>query len=113
MADRIHGITIQLYEQVQTGVDAFNRPIYTEAAVDVDDVLIGEPSTQDIVDELNLSGRKLAYTLAIPKGDTRTWEGRKVGFFGDTFCVIGKPTQGIEENIPLRWNKKVKVERYE
>ena len=113
MADRIHGITIQLYEQVQTGVDAFNRPVYEETAVDVDDVLIGEPSTQDIVDELNLSGRKLAYTLAIPKGDTHTWEGRNVGFFGDTFRVIGKPTQGIEDNIPLRWNKKVKVERYE
>lgn len=68
MANRIHGITIQLYEQVQTGVDAFNRPVYAETAVDVDNVLIGEPSTQDIVDELNLSGRKLAYTLGIPKG---------------------------------------------
>ena len=66
MANRIHGITIQLYEQTQTGVDAFNRPIYTETAVDVDDVLIGEPSTQDIVGELNLSGRKLTYTLGIP-----------------------------------------------
>ena len=113
MANRIHGITIQLYEQTQTETDAFNRPVYAETAVDVDDVLIGEPSSQDIIDELNLSGRKLAYTLAIPKGDTHTWEGGKVGFFGDTFRVIGKPTQGIEDNIPLRWNKKVKVERYE
>lgn len=110
---RITGITIQLYEQTQTGVDAFNRPVYSEKAVDVEDVLIGEPSSQDVVDELNLSGRMLAYTLAIPKGDTHIWEGRKVGFFGDIFRVIGKPTQGIEENIPLRWNKKVKVERYE
>lgn len=113
MANGIHGITIQLYERTQTGVDAFNRPVYAETAVDVDDVLVGEPSSQDIVDELNLSGRMLAYTLAIPKGDTHTWEGRKVGFFGDVFQVIGKPTQGIEENIPLRWNKKVKVARYE
>ena len=113
MANRIHGITIQLYERTQTGTDAFNRPVYAETAVDVDDVLVGEPSSQDIVDELNLSGRMLAYTLAIPKGDTHAWEGRRVGFFGDIFRVIGKPTQGIEENIPLRWNKKVKVERYE
>lgn len=113
MANRINGITVQLYEQTLTGTDAFNRPIYTETAVDVDDVLIGEPSSQDVVDELNLSGRMLAYTLAIPKGDTHTWEGKKVGFFGDVFQVIGKPTQGIESNIPLRWNKKVKVERYE
>jgi hypothetical protein len=113
MANGITGITVQLYEQTLTGTDAFNRPIYTETAVDVDDVLIGEPSSQDVVDELNLSGRMLAYTLAIPKGDTHAWEGKKVGFFGDTFRVIGKPTQGIEANIPLRWNKKVKVERYE
>ena len=113
MGTGIHGITIKLYEQTQTGTDAFNRPTYTETAVDVDDVLIGEPSSQDVVDEVNLSGRKLAYTLAIPKGDTHTWEGKKVEFFGDTFRVIGKPTQGIEDNIPLRWNKKVKVERYE
>lgn len=113
MANRITGITIQLYVPTQTDTDGFNRPIYTETPVNVDDVLVGEPSTQEVINELNLSGRKLAYTLAIPKGDDHTWEGRKVGFFGDTFKVIGKPTQGIDANIPLRWNKKVKVERYE
>ena len=79
----------------------------------MDNVLIGEPSTEDIATELNLSGKRLAYTLAIPKGDTHTWEGRDVSFWGERFRVIGKPTQGIEYLIPLSWNKKVKVERYE
>jgi hypothetical protein len=36
-----------------------------------------------------------------------------VEFFGQRFRTIGFPTQGIEELIPLAWNKKVKVERYE
>lgn len=110
---KIKGITIQLYERQQTGVDGFNYPIFEETAVDIDNVLIGEPSTDEITDTLSLTGKHLAYTLAIPKGDTHTWEGCKVGFFGDEFQVIGKPTQGIEENIPLSWNKKVRVERVE
>lgn len=109
---RIKGVTIQLYVETQTGVDGFNRPIYTEEAVDVDNVLIGEPSTQDIINELNMSGKKLAYTLAIPKGDTHDWTDKRVSFFGSMFRTIGEPMQGIEENIPLDWNKKVKVERY-
>lgn len=109
----MRGVTVILYETTQTGVDDFNRPTYSETAVPVDNVLIGEPSTEDIANELNLSGKRLAYTLAIPKGDAHTWEGRDVGFWGERFRVIGKPTQGIEYLIPLSWNKKVKVERYE
>lgn len=110
---RLHGITIQLYEKTETGKDAFDRPVYTETVVDVDNVLIGEPTTEDVVDTLNLTGKRLAYTLAIPKGDTHIWTDRKVGFFGETFHTIGRPTEGIEDLIPLSWNKKVKVERYE
>lgn len=109
----MRGVTVILYETTQTGVDDFNRPAYSETAVPVDNVLIGEPSTEDIANELNLSGKRLAYTLAIPKGDAHTWEGRDVSFWGERFRVIGKPTQGIEYLIPLSWNKKVKVERYE
>ena len=41
----IKGITVTLYEQTQTGTDAFNDPIYTETAINVDNVLV-YPSTQ-------------------------------------------------------------------
>ena len=112
MVSLLHGITIQLFEKTQTGEDAFNRPIYTETAVDVDNVLIGEPSAQEIVDTLNLTGKKLAYTLAIPEGDAHDWEDVNVSFWGEKFRTIGEPTQGIEAMIPLDWNKKVRVERY-
>jgi hypothetical protein len=65
-----------------------------------------------VVAELNLSGKRLAYTLAIPKGDSNVWIDRTVEFFGKKFRTIGEPTQGIDALIPLAWNKKVKVERY-
>lgn len=109
----MHGVTITLYTKTQTGVDDFNRPIYTETAESVDNVLIGEPSTEDIVAELNLSGKRIAYTLGIPKGDAHVWTGNDVGFYGERFRVIGKPTQGIDHLVPTPWNKKVKVECYE
>lgn len=109
----MHGISIILYEKTEAGTDPFGKPIYTEAPLVVENVLIGEPSSEDIVDALNLYGKRVAYTLGIPKGDTHTWEDSTVEFFGQRFRTIGYPTQGIEELIPLAWNKKVKVERYE
>ena len=109
----MRGVTIILYDKVQTGVDAFNRPVYEDVATTIDNVLIGEPTTEDVINELNLTGKHLAYTLAIPKGDTHEWNDRKVEFFGEVFHTYGEPTQGIEYLIPLSWNKKVKVERYE
>ena len=108
----MRGVTIILYNKVQTGVDAFNRPVYEDVATTVDNVLIGEPTTEDVINELNLTGKHLAYTLAIPKGDAHEWNDRKVEFFGEVFRTYGEPTQGIEHLIPLSWNKKVKVERY-
>ena len=36
----IKGITIKLYEKTQTGTDGFNRPIYKETPVDIENVLV-------------------------------------------------------------------------
>lgn len=109
----IKGTTVLLTVKTQSGTDGFNRPVYTETTEEVHNVLIGEPETKDIIDDLQLYGKRLAYTLAIPKGDTHDWTDTKVQFFGQTFRTFGKPTEGIEEMIPLSWNKKVKVELYE
>lgn len=109
----IKGIPVKLSVRTQTGIDDFNRPTYEVSQEVVENVLVGEPSSDDVISELNLSGRRIAYTLAIPKGDTHVWENTEVEFFGRKFRTIGLPTEGIEENLPLSWNKKVKVERYE
>lgn len=110
---RLRGISIILYTKNKVGEDEFGAPVYEELPEVVNDVLIGEPEGSDVTDTLNLTGKRLAYTLAIPKGDTHEWRDRKVEFFGRKFRTFGEPVEGIEGMIPLRWNKKVKVERYE
>lgn len=109
----IKGITVILCEQTQTGADAFNRPIYTETEVEVENVLVAPSSTDDITTSIDLTGKKAVYTLAIPKGDTHDWENKKIKFFGKTWHSFAFTIEGIEDNIPLSWNKKVMVERYE
>lgn len=110
---RLRGISIILYTKNKVGEDEFGAPVYEELPEVVNDVLVGEPEGSDVTDTLNLTGKRLAYTLAIPKGDTHEWIDRKVEFFGRKFRTFGEPVEGIEGMIPLRWNKKVKVERYE
>lgn len=48
----LKGIDIILYEKTKTGEDAFHAPIYTETPVTVHNVLVGEPATEDIVNDL-------------------------------------------------------------
>ena len=94
------GITVTLHERTQSGTDPLNHPIYTTTPTDVDNVLVAPIGDTEI--------------LGIPKGDTHRWEsGSKVSFFGKDWRIIGLPTEGIEKLIPLSWNKKVRVERYE
>ena len=109
----IKGITIKLYEKTKTEEDEFNHPIFEETAVDVENVLVAPASSEGMVTDQDLQGKKEVYVLAIPKGDTHEWKDRKVEFFGRTFKTVNVPEEGIEDLIPLDWNKKVKVERYE
>lgn len=108
----IHGITVRLYVKTQMGTDDFGAPVFDETPKEVCNVLVGEPTSEDIVSSLQLYGKRIAYTLAIPKGDEHDWEDVTVEFFGQKFRTYGGVTQGIDTLIPLCWNKKVKVERY-
>ena len=107
------GITVTLYEETQIGEDAFNQAIFEETPVEVENVLVTPSSQSEILDSVNLYGKKAVYTLAIPKGDTHDWEDRRVDFFGERWRVFGIPSEGIDGLIPLDWNKKVTVERNE
>lgn len=108
----MRGVTVYLHVKTESGLDAFGAPIYVDEVIPVDNVLIGEPSSDQALEDLNLYGKRLAYVLAIPKGDDNVWTDTEVEFFGETFRTYGEPTQGIEDLIPLSWNKKVRVERY-
>lgn len=110
---KIHGIDVVLYEKTQTGTDALNCPIFSEAAVTVPNVIVSPAESSDLPDTLDLTGKKAVYTLGIPKGDTHVWEDRKVEFFGQAWKTFGFIQEGIEDLVPLEWNKKISVERYE
>lgn len=109
----IKGIPVKLYERILSGTDEFDHPVYTETPVIVENVLVAPASTPEILDALNLTGKKAVYNIAIPKGDSHTWQDCRVDFFGQSWRVIGLPQQGIDENIPGAWNQKWMVERYE
>lgn len=109
----IKGITVILVDKISDGVDPFGTPIYQDIEIHVDNVLVTPSTTDDMVNQLNLTGKKAVYTLAIPKGDEHDWEDKEVIFFGQRWRTFGFVTQGIENLIPLDWNKKVMVERYE
>lgn len=111
----IKGITVQLIKKTEGDPDPIGNPTYTETKIQVNNVLVGEPTTDDITDSLQLYGKMIAYTLGIPKGDTNDWIDTEVELpapFEGKYRTFGYPTAGIEANIPLKWNKKVKVERY-
>lgn len=108
----IKGITVTLVSKQETGRDPFGEPIYEDVETEVDNVLISPTTSDDIVNQMTLTGKKAVYTLAIPKGDTNNWEDQEVHFFGEKWRVFGVPLQGIDHLIPLSWNKKVMVERY-
>lgn len=107
----IQGITVYLYSETKTGTDAFNRPIYSAQAVPVENVLIEPLSESEVLDTLNLTGRRAVYRLCLPKGDTHDWTNKEVEFFGKRWRTIGDELEWIESMVPLEWNKKVKVER--
>lgn len=107
------GIPIYLIIKERVGSDPFGAPICEEKKIRVDNVLVAPVNSDDVVNQLNVTGRRAEYILAIPKNDTHNWENVEVEFFGDRWRTFGIPTKGMDHLIPLSWNTKVMVERYE
>ncbi|WP_105096943.1 hypothetical protein [Streptococcus suis] len=109
---RIKGIPIVLIDKQIIGKDSFGHPKTADVEIVVENVLVASATTEDITNQINLTGKKVEYTLAIPKRDTNQWENREVRFFGQRWRTVGEPLEGLDHLIPLEWNKKVQVERY-
>lgn len=110
----LKGIKVKLINLMDSGQkDDFNRPIFIEKEVYVDNVIVSPTLNEDVINGLNLYGKKSVFTLGIPKGDTNVWEDSYVEFFGKRYRTFGPLTEGIEDMVPLRWHKKIMVERYE
>lgn len=54
----IKGETVVLVNRVETGHDPFGAPTFTEELIEIKNVIVGNPSTDDQVAELNLTGKK-------------------------------------------------------
>lgn len=108
----IKGTDIQIVIKTTTENDELGNPIYTETLETVSNVLVGQPSTDDVAETIQLYGKHIAYVLGIPKGDTHNWVDADVIVFGERFHTIGYPMTGIQDNIPLNWGQNVRIERY-
>ena len=110
---RIRGVSVSLTVRTPAGDDALNSPLYTESAVQVENVLIAPVSGEEALETVNLTGRRAVYTLHIPKGDAHEWEDTTVSFCGEVWRTIGAPVEYLEQNTPGPWNRSIRVERYE
>lgn len=109
----IKGIPVTLLGRRKTGEDPFGQDLYEEYEIQVENVLVAPSRSEDVTHQLSVTGKMVVYDLGIPKGDTNDWENRVVVFFGKRWRTVGVPLEGIEAMVPLDWNRKVRVERYE
>lgn len=113
MASLIKGIKVILHERVKSGVDAFNAPVFKTQPVEVKNVLVSPSDGSEILSENQMAGKRMEYELSIPKGDSHNWENSTVEFFGKLWQTFGPVQEWTEDFVPLDWNRKVKVARYE
>lgn len=109
---KIKGVSVVLHVRTEGELDPLGNPTYTTEDVTVDNVLWNVSTVDDLIDKDRLEGTMELYTLSIPKGDEHKWLENTVTFNGKTFHCYAE-SEGIEELIPLSWNKKVLVERYD
>lgn len=108
---KIVGTSVILHVKTLDDYDELNNPVYTETTKQIDNVIIGQPTSDDITTSISLYGKRIEYMLGIPKGNTDVWEDTTVEFFGHTYRTFGHEIVGIEKNVPLAWHKKIRVER--
>lgn len=111
------GTTVTLYDHTITSYDPLGNPIIRETPIVIENVLVGEPSTDDIATSTALYQKQIQYMLGIPKGDTHDWMDKKVKWkdaYGRIIIckTFGYPITGIEANIPGPWHMKIRCERY-
>jgi len=107
--------SVVLRERTVTGKDDFGQETATFTDVTVNNVIVGSPSSEDVLSEIELTGKHIAYTLGIPKSDSHSWVNTTVVIRNKTYRTIGIPTEIPEGSMPTwwAWGKQVKVEHYE
>ena len=105
--------TIQIKTRTQTGVDELNRPTYEVVWEDVSGCVVGSPTSDDVKNELNMSGKRIAYEILLPNEDAHTWAGSEVKIKGKPYRVIGDVKESFVSLPHIPCNKLISVEAYE
>ena len=111
----ISGATVTVITPGEATVDRLGNNVPGEpTSVDVADVLIGAPTTDDM-EAARAEGVTLAYTLHFPKGFTASLRGCTVMLpepwaNEKGYRVHGDPRPYMDTNTPTRWNRPVNVE---
>ncbi len=114
----MRGITVTLYKKTADSTDPFGATAWKETAETVDNVLVGQPTTDEITESTDLYGKRIDFVLGIPKGDAHEWQDRRVEWtdaYGRTVkCeTVGFPLTGVEHLVPGPWHMKVRCRRIE
>jgi hypothetical protein len=106
--------TVTLYNKVEGAVDEFNRPVETDSnPITVSGCVVGQPTSDDVTNEMNLSGKRISYWIFIPNGDTHTWENSYVVIGSRKYSTIGIPVESFADMKMIPCNRKIAVEVYE
>lgn len=57
---KIKGVPVVLINKKESGYDPFGHPIFLDEEITIDNVLIVPASSDDIINQLNLTGKKLS-----------------------------------------------------
>jgi hypothetical protein len=112
MIAMLSGANVTVLLPVEGNRDRFGNPVETYEPREVPDVLIAEPSTEDM-EAARAEGVTLAYTLHFPKSYAGPLEGALVELpepFGGEYRVVGDPRPYMDANTPGRWDRPVRVE---
>ena len=109
----IKGETVTLIQKKIAGKNEFDEPLTVCDVATVDNVLLGQPTSEQAIEDLNLYGKRIAYVLGIPKEDKHNWKDCEVIIKGQRFRSYGFPLTQTDANVPGMWNTQVKVEAYE
>ena len=110
----IKGIEIIAYIRQTSGKDELGNEIFKKKKILLENVLVSPAESDDMLGTANLNTDRIAYQLAIPKKyNDIDFSGAHFEFFSKKFKIVSIPYKGIDELIPLKWNKKIQVENYE
>lgn len=93
------------------GYDENKDEVTTWTETQIDNVLFGRPSTEQIEEVMRLYSVEVSYTLGVPKAYTASLRGCEVfrPRDGKTYRIVGDPMPLPPELCPTPWNREAQA----